>query len=244
MVKALDMNLAPLDAVVSLKLAIACRKLARDGHCSTLAGQITVRHDQKSYWTAPLKDGFANVRQSTVIRVSDKMEVLEGNEIPNPGMQFHLWIYKNRSDIKAIVHTHPPYASALSMTGRPLAVAHMDAAVFYGDCGHLKEWPGVPIADEEGRLISEALEDNRAVLLDNHGFLTVGATLEEAVYLAVLFENAAQMQMIAEATGVVKPIKPGPAQEAHDFLLQAPVINATFNSWANEILRLFPDVTS
>ena len=86
-------------------------------------------------------------------------------------------------DVKAIVHTHPPFASALSMTGKALAVAHMDASVFYEDCGHLQVWPGVPIADEEGRLISEALGDKRAVLLDNHGFLTVGATLEEAVYL-------------------------------------------------------------
>ena len=172
------------------------------------------------------------------------MDVVEGNAIPNPGMQFHLWVYKSRPDVKAIVHTHPPFASALSMTGRALAVAHMDASVFYEDCGHLQVWPGVPIADEEGRLISEALEDKRAVLLDNHGFLTVGTTLEEAVYLAVLFENAAQMQMIAEATGALKPIQSGPAQDAHDFLLQAPVINGTFNSWAHEILRVCPDVTT
>ena len=102
----------------------------------------------------------------------------------------------------------------------------------------------MPIADEEGRLISEALEDKRAVLLDNHGFLTVGATLAEAVYLAVLFENAAQMQMIAEATGALQPIQSGPAQDAHDFLLQAQVINGTFNSCAHEILRVCPDVTT
>ena len=244
MISDVDMDLAPSNLSVQLKLAIACRKLARDGHCATLAGQITVRHDQETYWTAPLKEGFANVTQSTVIRVNNKMDVVEGNAIPNPGMQFHLWIYKRRPDVKAIVHTHPPFASALSMTGKALAVAHMDASVFYEDCGHLQVWPGVPIADEEGRLISEALEDKRAVLLDNHGFLTVGATLEEAVYLAVLFENAAQMQMIAEATGALKPIRPGPAQDAHDFLLQAQVINGTFNSWAHEILRVCPDVTT
>ena len=241
---AVDMDLAPSDLSVRLKLAIACRKLAQDGHCATLAGQITVRHDQESYWTAPLKEGFANVTQSSVIRVSNKMNVVEGSASPNPGMQFHLWIYNSRPDVEAIVHTHPPYASALSMTGRSLAVAHMDAAVFYEDCGHLRVWPGVPIADEEGRLITEALEDKRAVLLDNHGFLTAGATLEEAVYLAVLFENAARLQMIAEATGTVKAIQPGPAQDAHDFLLQTPVINGTFNSWAHEILRVCPDVTS
>ena len=244
MVNTVDMDLAPCDLSGRLKLAIVCRKLARDGHCVKLAGQITVRHDQGSYWTAPLKEGFANATQSTVIRVNNKMDVVEGNAIPNPGMQFHLWVYKSRPDVNAIVHTHPPFASALSMTGRALAVAHMDAAVFFEDCGHLQVWPGVPIADEEGRLISEALAGKRAVQLDNHGFLTAGATLGEAVYLAVLFENAARLQMIAEATGAVKAIQPGPARAAHDFLLQAPVINGTFNSWAHVILRICPDVTS
>ena len=164
MISAVDMDLAPSNLSVQLKVAIACRKLALDGHCATLAGQITVRHDQETYWTAPLKEGFANVTQSTVIRVNNKMDVVEGNAIPNPGMQFHLWVYRSRPDVKAIVHTHPPFASALSMTGKALAVAHMDASVFYEDCGHLQVWPGVPIADEEGRRISEALEDKRAVL--------------------------------------------------------------------------------
>ena len=243
-INALDIPLALSDLPVKLKLAIACRKLALDGHCTTLAGQITTRHDQVSFWTAPLEDGFSNVTQSTVVRVNDRMELLEGSACPNPGMQFHFWIYKSRPDVEAIVHTHPPYASALSMTGRALAVAHMDAAVFYQDCSHLEEWPGVPFADEEGRLISEALGGKRAVLLANHGFLTTGATLEEAVYLAVLFENAARLQMLAEATGLIKPIRPGPAQEAHDFLLQTPVINATFNSWAHEILQMDPDVST
>ena len=239
----LDRTLAQADWPIQLKLAISCRKLARDGHCETLAGQITVRHDDNTYWAVPLKDGFANATQSSIVRFNDKMEVVEGNEIPNPGIQFHLWVYEKRPDVRAIVHTHPPYASALSMTGKKLAVARMDAAMFYNECGHLKDWPGVPVANEEGRLISEALKDYRAVLLANHGYLTAGATLEEAVYLAVLFENAARMQMIAEAVGELKPIQPGQAQEAHDFLLRDAVINGTFNSWATEILRLYPDVT-
>ena len=118
MISDVDMDLAPSNLSVPLKVAIACRKLARDGHCATLAGQISVRHDQETYWTAPLKEGYANVTQSTVIRVNNKMDVVEGNAIPNPGMQFHLWVYKSRPDVKAIVHTHPPFASALSMTGR------------------------------------------------------------------------------------------------------------------------------
>lgn len=228
---------------IQLKLAIACRKLASEGHSATLAGQITVRHDDGTFWTAPLKSGFANVTQSSIVRFDKTMAVVEGGQMPNPGVQFHLWVYEKRPDVQAIVHTHPPHASALSMTGRSLVVAHMDAAMFYEDCGHLTEWPGVPVANEEGRLISEALGTNRSVLLAHHGYLTTGATLEEAVYLAVLFEHAARLQLLAEAAGEIQPIRPELAREAHDFLLKDAIVNGTFNSWAMETLRTQPDVT-
>jgi len=238
----MNQSLAQADWPIQLKLAIACRKLAAHGHCTTLAGQITARHDNDTFWTAPLKAGFANVTQSSIVRFDRNMDVVEGNEMPNPGVQFHLWVYEKRPDVQAIVHTHPPHASALSMTGKSLVVAHMDATMFYEDCGHLKEWPGVPVANEEGRLISEALGDKRSVLLANHGYLTVGPTLEEALYLGVLFEEAARMQLLAEAVGEIQPIAPERAREAHDFLLKPAVVNGTFNSWAAEILRRQPDV--
>ncbi|NIR61187.1 MAG: aldolase, partial [Gammaproteobacteria bacterium] len=59
------------------------------------------------------------------------------------------WIYRKRPDVRAIVHTHPPHASALAATGGPLRIAHMDSSMLYGTA-HLPEWPGVPVADDEG----------------------------------------------------------------------------------------------
>ena len=240
--KEIGKALAAEDWPIQLKLAIACRKLASEGHNTSLAGQVSARNGDGTYWAAPLKGGFANVTQSSVIRFNQKLELIEGDQIPNPGLQFHFWIYEKRPDVNAIVHTHPPHAAALSMTGKGLEVSHMDTCVFYNDCGHLKEWPGVPIANEEGRLISEALGDKRSVLLAHHGYLTVGSTLEEATYLAVMFEEAARMQLLAQSVGEIKPIRPELAQEAHDFLLGPSIVNGTFNSWAYELLRKEPDV--
>ena len=73
-------------------------------------------------------------------------------------------------DVKAIVHTHAPYASALAATGKPLKTIHMDSAMLHGTA-HLPEWPGVPVADDEGRIISGALGSAKAILLSNHGLL-------------------------------------------------------------------------
>jgi L-fuculose-phosphate aldolase len=149
----------------------------------------------------------------------------------NPGVRFHIWIYRNRPDVKAIVHTHAPYASALAATGKPLKTIHMDSAMLHGTA-HLPEWPGVPVADDEGRIISGALGAAKAILLSNHGLLTAGISIEEATYLAVFFERAARMQIRAMAAGGYQEVKPELAEEARAFLLQPSIVRGTFAYWA------------
>jgi L-fuculose-phosphate aldolase len=100
----------------------------------------------------------------------------------------------------------------------------------------------VPVANEEGRVISEALGDKRAILLANHGLLTVGQSLEEATYLAIQFERAARLQILAESIGKIQLIDVAHARDAHDFLLQDSVVYGTFNAWSEELLRNQPDI--
>jgi L-fuculose-phosphate aldolase len=211
-------------------LVAACRILAREGHESGLAGQLTARQDGATWWTLPFGVGFDEASAERMVLVDEDLKPLKGTR-PNPGVRFHIWIYRKRPDVKAIVHTHAPYASALAATGKPLRVIHMDSAMLYG-CAHLPEWPGVPVADDEGRIISGALGDAKTILLANHGLLTTGASVEEATYLAVFFERAARMQLRAMAAGGFKEVRPDLAAEACAFLLQPSIINATFAYWS------------
>jgi L-fuculose-phosphate aldolase len=107
----------------------------------------------------------------------------------------------------------------------------MDSAMLHGTA-HLPDWPGVPVADDEGRIISGALGDAKTILLANHGLLAAGASVEEATYLAVFFERAARMQLLAMAAGGFKEVKPELAKEARDFLLQPSIVRGTFAYWA------------
>jgi L-fuculose-phosphate aldolase len=224
------------------KLALACRILADEGHARTLAGQITVRGEADgTFWSTDFGSGFAEATASNLLCVDSEMRTLEGEGMANPALRFHLWIYRARPEVRCIVHTHPPYCSALSMTGEALRVAHMDAMMFYEDCARLDEWPGVPIANEEGRLISEALGQKRSILLAHHGLLTTGRTPEEAVYLAVLLEQAAQLHVLARSVGEIRTVQPELAHQAHDFLLKDSIIGATFNVWARRTARKYPD---
>jgi len=212
-------------------LAACCRILAAEGHESGLAGQVTARAEQPgTWWTLEFGYGFDEATAARMVLVDDDLKPLSGGR-PNPGVRFHIWIYRKRPDVQAIVHTHAPHASALAATGKPLKTIHMDSAMLHGTA-HLPDWPGVPVADDEGRIISGALGSAKTILLANHGLLAAGASVEEATYLAVFFERAARMQLMAMAAGGFKEVKPALAEEARDFLLQPAIVRGTFAYWS------------
>ena len=214
-------------------LAACCRILAAEGHESGLAGQVTARADQpNTFWTLEFGYGFDEATTNRMVLVDDDLKPLSGGR-PNPGVRFHVWIYDKRPDVQAIVHTHAPYGSALAATGKALKTIHMDTAMLHGTA-HLPDWPGVPVADEEGRIISGALGGAKTILLANHGLLTAANSVEEATYLAVFFERAARMQLRAMAAGGFKEVKTELAEEARDFLLQPSIVRGTFAYWSRK----------
>lgn len=219
------------------KIVLTCRMLAMESHSETLAGQITVRSTDGTFLTTPMAVGFDEIEAKHVIRVDESMQVLEGTGMANPAVRFHFWVYRRRPDVNCIVHTHPPYVSALSMTGRPLSIAHMDATPFADDCAFLPEWPGLPIADNEGDIISTALGSHRTILLAHHGFLAATSSIEETAYLSMLIERAARNQLIAQATGPIKELDRRLAKESHDFLLLPGVVKSSFAMFARRVLR-------
>jgi len=222
--------------------ALTCRILAAEQHCFALAGQVTSRVGDGSFWTVPWSPAFDGVTVKDVIRVDDDLNTLEGSAQPNPATRFHYWVYRARPDVNCIVHTHPPYISALSMVGRPLVISHMDTTPLYNRVAFLADWPGVPVADYEGKLISEGLGDKSAIVLAHHGMLTAGRTIEEATVLALMIENAAKMQIRAEAIGEIKQVPEHLAREAREFLLQPSIIQATYRSFADRALRADPAI--
>jgi L-fuculose-phosphate aldolase len=228
-----DATLAVPDLSVPEALAQACRILAAEGHESGLAGQITARAEEPGqFWTLRFGHGFDEATPELMVRVDDDLQPISADAMANPATRFHLWIYRTRPNVRAIVHTHPPHASALSMTGQPLKVAHMDATPFAENCAFLPKWPGLPVADDEGRIISEALGKNQSILLAHHGLLTAGDSVEQACFLAVFFERAARLQLLAQAARTIREIDPKLAREAGSFLLKPSIVRATFAYWA------------
>jgi L-fuculose-phosphate aldolase len=218
------------------KVALACRILCSHGHESGLAGQITTRGPGSTFITQRLGIGMSETRASNLLGVDEDLRVIDGAGMANPANRFHVWVYQARPDIRCLVHTHPPYTSALSMLGLPLTIAHMDSCGLYDNVAFLDHWPGVPVGNEEGQQISAALGDKAALLLAHHGLLVAGRTLEEACVLALQFERAAFLQMTALGVGPIRAMDRELGLEARGWLLTPARLEATFAYHARRVL--------
>lgn len=223
---------------VPQKLALTCRILHSKGHESGLAGQISARGDSPgTLYTQQLGLGFDEITASNLLKIDEDLNVLEGHGMVNPANRFHTWLYRARPDVNCIIHTHGTHSVALAMLERPLRIAYMDVCVLYDDVAFLPLWTGVPVGNEEGKVISETIGDKRALLLAHHGLIVTGRTVEEACAVAVMFERAAELQLLAESAGTIKDIAPELGKQAHDWILQEKRSQATFHYYARQLLR-------
>lgn len=238
----LGRNIADTGLSAREKVALTCRALFDAGHDSGLAGQITARADEPgTYYTQRLGLGFDEITAGNLLLVDEDLNVLDGDGMANPANRFHSWIYRARPDVGCIVHTHPFHVAALSMLEVPLMVSQMDIAPLYDDCAFLPDWPGVPVGNEEGEIISAALGDKKAILLAHHGHVVAGASIEEACSLAMLIERGAKLQLAAMAAGTIAALPDRLAREAHNWTLTPKRSLANFAYYARRALANHPD---
>jgi len=112
----------------------------------------------------------------------------------------HSEIHSARPDEQCAAHSHSVYGRAFCAMGRTLDPITQDACNFYNDHVLYADFGGVVLAKEEGRNIARALGGKRAALLGNHGLLTVGKSIEEAVSMFVLLDRCCEVQLVADAS--------------------------------------------
>jgi ribulose-5-phosphate 4-epimerase/fuculose-1-phosphate aldolase len=189
------------------RLAATFRIFARYGFDLGIAGHVTARDPEfpDRFWINPLAKYFGNIKVSDLHLVDREGNVLIGdNEINRAGFCIHAAIHAARPDVVAAAHTHSTYGKAWSALGRLLDPITQDSCVFYQDHALLEPFSGVVLLDAEGRRLAETLGHKKALILQNHGLLTVGRTVEAAAWWFIAMENAAHTQLLAEAAGAVK----------------------------------------
>lgn len=192
------------------------------------AGHISVRDpiDPDTFWINPLGKHFNLIQVSDLVHINNKGEILpDGNQHPvnSAGFLIHRALHESRPDINAACHAHSVYGKAWSTFGKPIEMLNQDACIFYKKHVVYNQFGGVAIDGEEGERIAEALgEDSNAAILQNHGLLTVGETVDQAAYLFSLLERTCECQLLVESTNLPKNIIPDKEAEYTAFMTQDP----------------------
>jgi ribulose-5-phosphate 4-epimerase/fuculose-1-phosphate aldolase len=119
--------------------------------------------------------------------------------INNAGFHIHSALHEARPDVNAACHFHSIYGKTWSSFGRELEMLNQDACAFYRDHVVFSDYGGIALEAPEGVKIAKALGGMRCAILQNHGLLTTGQTVDEAAFLYTLMENACRSQLLAEA---------------------------------------------
>ncbi|GAB2862732.1 class II aldolase/adducin family protein [Lentzea nigeriaca] len=201
------------------ELAAAFRLFARFGFSEGVAGHITARDPENpsAFWVNPFGMSFSQIRVSDLILVDHDGTLLEGRRpVNNAAFCIHSEVHRARPDVVAAAHTHSLHGKAFSSLGIPLDPITQDACAFYEDHGLYTDYRGVVNDTEEGRRIGVALADGKAVVLRNHGLLTVGASVAEAAWYFITMERSCQAQLLAMAAGKPTLIDPDTARMVRD----------------------------
>ena len=191
------------------RLAASLRIFGKFGFDEGVAGHITVRDpgDTDHFWVNPMGRSFKQMRVSDLLKVDHEGNVVEGEGLLNgAAFTIHSRVHFHRPDVIAAAHSHSVYGKAFSSLGKKLDPLTQDACAFYGDHGVFTDYTGVVLDLSEGDRIAGALGDQKAVILQNHGLLTVGQSVDEACWWFVTMERSCQAQLLAEAAGTPKPI--------------------------------------
>ncbi|CAN8097344.1 unnamed protein product [Discula destructiva] len=195
------------------RLAAAFRIFAKYGFDEGVAGHITYRDpvEPDSFWVNPFGTAFGLIKASDLIRVSEEGKVIEGGEnrlLNTAAFMIHSAIHQARPDVNAACHSHTIYGRSFCTLGRKLDTLTQDACAFHNDHVVYEQFNGVVLAAEEGRNIARTVGGAKAALLQNHGLLTVGQTIDEAVFWFVSMDKCCQAQLLAEAAAGSRGEKP------------------------------------
>ncbi|MFD6517713.1 class II aldolase/adducin family protein [Rhodococcus sp. NPDC060176] len=188
-------------------LALAFRIFGRFGFSEGVAGHITVRDpgDPDKFWVNPYGLNFSDIRVSDLLLVDHTGEVLIGDrQVNRAAFCIHSQVHRARPNVTAAAHAHSTNGKAFAALGIELDPITQDSCAFYKDHSLYADYGGVVTDLEEGRRIAEALGENKAVILQNHGLLTVGASVAEAAWWFISMERSCEVQLKAMSAG--KPV--------------------------------------
>ncbi|HLZ66738.1 MAG TPA: aldolase [Aliidongia sp.] len=186
-------------------LAAALRWAAKlglgEGICNHFSLALPGADDR--YLINPFGVHWAEMRASQLLVLDRDGRIVEGRgEVEATAFHIHSRLHRARTDAVAVLHTHMPHATALTLVedGR-LAMAHQNALRFHDAIAYDDSYNGLALDPNEGDRLAAALGASRILFLANHGVIAIGADLAQAFDDLYYLERAAELQILAQSTG-------------------------------------------
>jgi L-fuculose-phosphate aldolase len=177
-----------------------CRNLADKGLIAATDGNVSCRVALERLLVTPSGQPKGTLQPVDLLLVDDRGEVLAGDGRPSSEIRMHLEVYRQCPEIAAVVHAHPPMLTALTLAGLPFpADALPEVWLTFGSVPTAPY--ATPATAEVPAAIAPYLKKHQAVLLERHGSLTLGKTLDEAYLRLEKLEHAATVFFYARLLG-------------------------------------------
>ena len=183
------------------------------------------------------------MKVSDLVLMSQSGELAYGNvRAGDAAFCIHSEIYKARENINSIAHAHPMYGKTFSTLGKTLDPISQDACAFYETQAIYKDFSGVVEEVDEGDEIAKALGDKKVIILQNHGILTTGPSVDVALWFYMSMERCCQAQLMAEAAGKPISVSHDTAVKTRNFIANDIAAWASYQPAFDMIVKKEPDL--
>jgi len=187
-----------------MELIAVCQKLAKKDLIAATDGNVSCRVGDGRLLVTPSGKPKGGLKPIDLLLLDLHGEVLAGREKPSTEIRMHLEVYRRRADVGAIVHAHPPMLTAFTLAGIPfVAEALPEVWLTFGPVPTAPY--ATPCTAEVPEALAPFLEKHQAILLERHGSLTLGRTLNEAYLRLEKLEHAARILFFAYLLGNAPP---------------------------------------
>jgi L-ribulose-5-phosphate 4-epimerase len=228
------------DMALREKLADAGRILEIEGQGDYCMGHVTLRTPENPDRIL-MKAGGMGLEEMTpdnIVTINIEGEKVAGTHQRHNEVFIHSEIMRIRPEIQSVVHTHAPHSVIFSSLGKPLQPVGHPGAAFSDGLPVFSETTDLIVTQELGKAVARCLGQHQVLLLRNHGIVTAGRTLEEAIYLALVLEKACWMQLVAESAGGAKLVTSPEEAKAKKRITRAENQINLFNYMVRRVARL------
>ena len=178
-----------------------CRALLERGYLKTTEGNVSVRIPAKNAFAiTPSSYDYAIMQVEDICVLSADAQVLEGQRKPSIESGMHATVYQWRPDVQAIIHTHQPYASALAIINQSIPALFDEQVRYLGRSVEIVPYAPSGTGLLKNNVRSRLKNGNNAYILQNHGVLVLGGTIERAIFNMALLEKCALVYLLALLT--------------------------------------------